>query len=295
MKGYFSHSIFGWKSSYFTTISAVPFPQESFPTHPAPQLTLPQPLSRLPPLHRQLLGTVVFPPDDGLLLATGIAAGIGASDGSSIERTYASFAEKFTTVPLLEAHNACHNISATGEVNGVVGFINSLRAESRGALSIFLLLVLLNQKWPDLLPQSKEIDICFDSKITIHRSDVSPKHRKDFDVWTEIRRIRQLVPFKIKCKWVRSHQESESDFDLTLPEVILNIAVDETAESLSGTITTHLSTLLIPSSKAAIIVEGKRYHHFPAPIIRAIYHGPPLQAYIMKKTGWTIEQFQSID
>ena len=156
-----------------TPLSTVPLPRESFPTHPAPHLTLPQLLSRLPILHQTLLGTVVFPPDDGLRLATGIASnsGIGASDGSSIDRTYASFAVKLTTIPLLEPHNECHNISATGEVDGVAGFITSLRAESRGALSNFLILALLHQKWPDLLPPSKEIDIFFDSKITIHRSE----------------------------------------------------------------------------------------------------------------------------
>ena len=71
---------------------------------------------------------------------------------------------------------------------------------------------------------------------------------------------------------------TDSDFDPTLPEVRLNIAVDEMAGALSSFLTQHPPALLIPSSKAAIIVGGKRYHHFPAPIIRAKYHGPPLQA-----------------
>ena len=130
--------------------------------------------------------------------------------------------------------------------------------------------------------------------------DCSPRHRKDFlgpgfDIWTEIRRIRHLNPLKIKCKWVHSHQESERDFDPTLPEVRLNIDVDKMAGDLSSTRTQNPPTLLIPSSSAAIIVSGRRYHHFPAQIIRDQCHGPPLQEYIKKKTGWSLEQFQSID
>ena len=129
-----------------TPLSIVPLPQESFPTHPAPHLSLPQLLSRLPRLHQTLIGTVVFPSDDGLRLATDIAhnSGIGANDGSSIDKTYASFAVKLSSIQLLETHNENHNIRATSVVDGVPGFITSLRAECRGALSIFLLLTLLH-------------------------------------------------------------------------------------------------------------------------------------------------------
>ena len=110
---------------------------------------------------------------------------------------------KLTTIPLIEAQNERHNISATGEVDGVAGFITSLRAESRGALSIFLILTLLHHKWPDLLPPSQEVDIIFDSKITVHRSDSPPRHRKCFRPRLAYSQTLSSLSPPLRVSWVK--------------------------------------------------------------------------------------------
>ena len=192
------------------------------------------------------------------------------------------------------------SLSATGEVDGVPGSITSLRAEGRGSIAITLLLVLLHHKWPDILPPSCTLELFFDSTITIFRADTSPRRRKDFlgpdfDLWAELRRVRNFLPFRLKFSWVQSHQDSSTDCEPTLTEVLLNIEVDKMAGAISSTMTSTPPTLLIPAGEVAVVVNGTRYHHFPATVIRDLRHGPPLQAYIQEKTGWTDAQFCLID
>ena len=80
-----------------------------------------------------------------------------------------------------------------------------------------------------------------------------------------------------------------------LSEVLLNTYLDEIAGQTRALISSPPSTLCIPDSALAITIDGVRYHHFPADVIRLRQHGPPLKAYILSKTGWTERQFNNID
>ena len=259
-------------------------------------------LQQLPPLYRQLVGTVTCPLDDGRTIAQTIRDSqcIGASDGSSVERTLASFAVTLNPIPATNAFDSADSLSATGSVDGVPGFITSLRAESRGAVAILILLLCLSRRWPQVLTKTCSLDIYFDSQITIHRADTNPTLRKDFlsldfDLWILLRQLRHRIPFHVNFLWVASHQDPNPGFRALPPSVLANIQVDALAQTTRETVTSPLPTLHIPESEVAISIDHVRYHHFPQDIIRAHRHTPPLQQYILSKTGWTESQFQSID
>ena len=139
-------------------------------------------LHQLPPLYRNLVGIVTCPLDDGRVIARAIGETkcIGASDGTSVDRTLASFAVSLNSIPATKEFNSADSLSATSGVDGVPRYITSLRAESRGAVAILILLLCLSRRWPLLLDKTCALDIYFDSKVTIHRADTHPSFRKGF-------------------------------------------------------------------------------------------------------------------
>ena len=281
-------------------------PVTHHPEYPSPIQHTPSLLStlfhQLPPLYRHLVGTVTCPLDDGEVLAQSIrdTKCIGASDGSSVDNTLASFAVTINPIPATTVFDSSQSLSATGGVDGVPGFITSLRAEARGAVAILILLLCLSQRWPQLSAETCAIDIYFDSAITIHRADTPPSFRKDFlsldfDLWILLRQLRHRIPFKVNFLWVASHQDPNPGFLALPPSVLANIQVDALAQTTRETLTSPPPTIRIPESDIAISVNHVLYHHFPASIIRAHQHTPPLKTYLLTKTGWTDTQFHSID
>ena len=281
--------------------NVTPQPADLTPLHHPPSL-FSAILHQLPPLYRHLVGTVTCPLDDGSTIVQTIrdTQCLGASDGSSVDRTLASFAVSINPISATTAFDSSDSLSATGSVDGVPGFITSLRAESRGAVAILILLLCLSRRWPQVLEKTCAIDIYFDSKITIHRADTPPTFRKDFlsldfDLWILLRQLRHLIPFTVNFRWVASHQDSNPGFLALPPSVLANIHVDALAQTTRETLTSPPPTIRIPESELAISVNHVRYHHFPQDIIRDHQHSPPLKEYIIKKTGWTDTQFHSID
>ena len=259
-------------------------------------------LHHIPPLYRTLVGTVTCPLDDGREIATTIrdTKCIGASDGSAVDHTFASFAVSLNSLIATKAFDSANSLSATGAVDGVPGYITSLRAESRGAVAILILLLCLSRRWPSILTNACELDIHFDSTATIHRADNPPSLRReflstDFDLWVLLRNLRHLIPFKVNFLWVASHQDPNPGFLALPPSVLANIQVDGLAQTTRETVTNPPPTLRIPECEIAISVAHVRYHHFPASVIRAHRHNPPLIQYILRKTGWTETQFHCID
>jgi hypothetical protein len=119
----------------------------------------------LSPLHQALLGEVMFPQDSGEEIAKSIVTEqcLGASDGSVIDNTLASFAVKLCSSSSLKLDDNPNEFSAIGAVDGVSGHISSLRAESRGAISILLLLHIISMKWKHLFSPKTKIYLFFDS------------------------------------------------------------------------------------------------------------------------------------
>jgi hypothetical protein len=67
---------------------------------------------------------------------------VGAIDGSIMDNTIASYGVKLLWDDITNNSNL-HSITATGGVDGAPGHISSLRAESRGAIAILLLIHIL--------------------------------------------------------------------------------------------------------------------------------------------------------
>jgi hypothetical protein len=62
-----------------------------------------------------------------------------------------------------------------------------------------------------------------------------------------------------------------------------------------STMPIHVPTIRFPAGHLWIGVNGVYHHHFPSIAIRMHVHGPALKAYILKKTGWTNDEFLSIE
>ena len=225
---------------------------------------------------------------------------MGASDGSVMDNTLASYAVKLNLRDEIKNNSNAHSISAVGGVDGAPGHISSLRAESRGAIAILLLIHIVCKKWVAPLEKVRDLTLLFDSDTVVTRSEADPSHRNDFlsmdfDLWVEMKEILQQIPFKIKFQWIASHQDNNNSNTPLSNGATLNIQVDHMAGEYRRTMTTHIPTLAIPSGKIAIGIRGVRYHHFPAATIRKVVHEQTLRNYIMKKTGWHENQISSIE
>jgi hypothetical protein len=148
---------------------------------------------------------------------------------------------------------------------------------------------MLCKKWPNNLPRKEQINnILFDSDTVVTRSEADPKERKDFlsmdyDLWVETRKLLQIIPIKIEFKWIESHQDSKKKKKIS-NGAELNIQVDKLAGDHRKSMATHIPTMKIPAGDIAIGINGIRYHHFPAAVIRKHVHERPLKEYIKSKT-----------
>ena len=75
----------------------------------------------------------------------------------------------------------------------------------------------------------------------------------------------------------------------------MNIQVDKLAGEFRKQMTANIPTMKIPAGAIAIGINGTRYHHFPAAVIRQHVHEKPLKEYIKSKNGWSEEGFQRIE
>ena len=270
-----------------------------------PHLNLQQIFQNLPPFYQQLLGIVQFPVDNGKAIVDKIISddSLGASDGSCMHSTLASYAVKISPRDAIATSPNPFAMTSVHGVDGAPGHIASLRAESRGAIATILLCLILYKKWPTKFDTVNKLTIYFDNKTVMKRFGIPPLERKDFlcmdyDLWMEIQNLKRLLPFKIRFKWVKAHQDESIDprdiLDLPDPSQ-LNIQVDAMAGEYRRTMPTHVPTIRFPAGRLWIGVNGVYHHHFPAKAIRMHVHGPALKDYIIKKAGWTTEQFLSIE
>jgi hypothetical protein len=206
------------------------------PNNPAPLQTLSQIHSQLSALHETLLGTVHFPLDEGKAIIDGIRSGqcLAASDGSVMDNTMASYAVKLNLRDDIKNNSNINSISAVGGVDGGPGHISSLRAESRGAIAILLLIHIVCKKWIEPLETVRDLTLIFDSDTVVTRSKADPNHRNDFlsmdyDLWVERNRILQQIPIKIQFQWIASHQDSHNSNTPLSNAASLNIQVDHMA------------------------------------------------------------------
>ena len=117
----------------------------------------------------------------------------------------------------------------------------------------------------------------------------------DYDLWVEMRNLIKQIPLKIDFEWVAGHQDTKQGNDELSNTAKLNIQVDQAAGEFRKEMQQPIPTMKIPAGVVAIGVNGTRYHHFPADIIRTQVHAPPLKAYIIAKTGWSNAQFESVE
>ena len=151
-----------------------------------------------------------------------------------------------------------------------------------------------------LFPPSQSLTISFDSQITVSRFQASPHYRNDFlcmdfDMWTELRRIKAAILFRVVFEWVQSHQDGGTPSSLLSDASRLNIQVDHLEGKISSTMTTRVPTISIPSSIITISINGVLHHHFPQRVIRQRTHSHALIKYIISKTGCSETEFHSIE
>ena len=116
---------------------------------PEAHLTLQQIFNSLPIFYQHLLGAITYPTDQGKAITDNIRAAesIGASDGSCINHTLASFAVKLSPRNSIADHPNPEAFIAVNGVDGAPGHISSLRAESRGGIATILMCIILYKKW----------------------------------------------------------------------------------------------------------------------------------------------------
>jgi hypothetical protein len=128
------------------------------------------------------LTIVQFPIDNGKTLVDNIISNdsLGASDGSCMNNTFASYAVKLSPREAIATSPNHFAMTSVHGVDGAPGHIASLRAESRGAIASILLCLILYKNWPQKFDTVNKLTINFDNKTVIKRFGTPPLERKDF-------------------------------------------------------------------------------------------------------------------
>ena len=90
--------------------------------------------------------------------------------------------------------------------------------------------------------------------------------------------FKKLLPFKIRFKWVKAHQDAQLDqtkIDELPEESQLNIQVDAMAGSYRSSMQVHIPTIKFPKGDLWIGIGGTYHHHFPAKAIRKKFLAQP--------------------
>ncbi|GFH56997.1 hypothetical protein CTEN210_13473 [Chaetoceros tenuissimus] len=191
-------------------------------------------------------------------------------------------------------------LTAGAVTNGDRRWITSLRTEQMsqlGALYTILAIAVTNE-----VTDSKSTFLFrYDNQESLRRvkivhsfyTDASP-FATDYDVWAEITRVCERFPnVIIEESWVKGHQDDDSE-EVTI-EAQHNIDMDALAEVHRESDETMPQAPLFCSERAQILMDGiavtQGFHHQ----LRVHLLGDNLRQYIKGKTGWSDNEFNTVN
>jgi len=256
----------------------------------------------LPPKYNQILGNISIPRDDGKAIMQDILLGtvLAGSDGSVKD-------SRATCGYVIMPKTKHKWVRGHGYVLGTPSLLTSLRAEHHGSMAVLLLLHMLSKRW-NIPHGTPPVTILVDNKEVIDRMTsglpgLSIKNHlvPDYDLWAEAIALVNTLPFPVHWKWVKAHQDTQKLDDLLVfgpltANATINVLCDKLATSAYAITPPHsLNPHHMHASKVSITIHNQRVHTNMNHIIAHAYHMPKLRDYILERTGWTTDIFNSVD
>ena len=123
----------------------------------------------------------------------------------------------------------------------------------------------------------------------------------EYDLWAEVIHLTRTLPYPIKWKWVKAHQDSIKIDNLLVygplsATATVNVYCDKLATSayrLPHPTSTQPHHMI--SSKISITINDEYIHTNLTPLISQAYHLPKIREHIMERTGWSSTTFDTVD
>lgn len=280
-----------------------PSPQSTWPPC-ARDLTLTAIIEKMPLVWQQALGNYVLPEDDGKELA-GIL-----SNGGTVRAWSDGTVATGVGAHAYTLRTACNDtdmmIVGDALTPGAPDTISSLRAEHYGAMAIVIMILAIEWKYD--LENSGYVLLHIDNMEVVNRvrhgvaeNMSADKHTKtDFDIWKETDAISKQLSTVVCTKWVRGHQDkflcAEQGGVGPMPlEAHFNILMDRRAEECRLNGASILPTIPMTSDEASLVMRGYLITTNVSEHVTRAMTDRPLVDYILRKNGWSMATFHTID
>ena len=264
-------------------------------------------LDKFPDKLKTIMGDIEIPEDDGLKISESIVEGtcLAASDGG-MKNTFLevkgghgyTIGEKVSMKNLIKGKGACpmsdRMSSQTAEHYGLIGLLCTLHA--------------LCIKYQ--LTQEEcfgEVIALVDNKNVVKRMEkgqdpfnIRDYSVPDYDLWTLSTRLLQQLPIKVRCKWIRAHQnENSMGKKLNGPfsrEVELNIVADDLATTgLHQANNDRIKKPIFHATRIGLkTAEGKDVEDLRKYLLKRT-NGDDILNYYRERRGWDRDIIQTID
>ena len=257
----------------------------------------------MPDVWQQALGDIDLPDDDGLEIATLLAAGTSVYAWSDGSEKNGVGAHSFTVLP--KCVGGCNSIEGDSVTPGKPSLMSSLRCENFGALACALIVLAIEfkydiQKGGYLQMHIDNMEVVNRTKLGIDAHLATDKCIKtDFDVWRETDHVVGLLKSTVSAAWVKGHQDDllkkTGNIGPMPRDPHYNIAMDKRAERRRCESVATPSTLPMTTDKASLSINGCYITAKYKSSIKRAYTAPAICTYIKEKTGWTTAVFESVD
>ena len=256
------------------------------------------------PSLQKLLQVISYPKDNGMELCNSIINGtlVGASDGS-LKKVNGTYAGGYGFLLQDREHDKGRIVGCAGTPK--TNSMTSMTSEIFGIAATALLTLIVYKQHQDEIDRStkNKVVIYSDNKEAIGRVNdendplnVSAHIQKEYDIAQLIKRIQQVLPFRLVCSWVKGHQdELKNGRKIHGPftrEVQLNIAMDKLAKAdleLEPSM-----RQMYPDTKLALFNNGVMITDNEIFLYKHI-NGEKLHSYISEKYGWERELMDNLD
>ena len=266
-----------------------------------PPATFEEHIHRLPEYLQRIVGRVSYNEDELEEMASRLAAGkvIFVSDGSM------AGGKGTSAYKMVDPNDPELYILGTSPCDSHPACIQSFRAELNGILGEIVLsgeiLRFLGKDLPTATITTYCDNVSALGKLeeTNDKPGIRNKLGPDYDLVTELQCSLDRYGIKVTPKHVKGHQDRDKTYDELPFEAQMNCDCDEAAgehmHHPPDGLAPRDSAPFIPSSKAALRLEGRLItsnieHH-----VRMQREGTKLQQRIMSKEGWTEHTFNKVD
>jgi hypothetical protein len=196
--------------------------------------------------------------------------------------------------------------TGSGPVDGSPWCMSSQRTELCGMLSALRFLLNFFSYHRCQLTNSSVTLVC-DSRSALQfaalphlsHSAIQANH-PDYDLATEIHSTLRQLPFHVKLKWIKGHQDRDKPYDSLSREAQLNVHADAAAGTFQHECPSHARSKQqgspsMPSCHSRLFITGHLISGSHKQLIREASLLPALRTYIVQRNSWQPATWSLVD